>query len=99
VVAVSFATSDIATSIALSRSGAAVLAFLIAKNLVFRDKDRHVLRQFAKFVALVAFLGVLSVTLTSALVSQFGMPAIVAKAIAEGGLLVVSFTVQRNLVF
>jgi len=93
------ATSDIATSIALSRSGAAVLAFLIAKNLVFRDKDRHVLRQFGKFVALVAFLGVLSVTLTSALVSQFGMPAIVAKAIAEGGLLVVSFTVQRHLVF
>jgi glycosyltransferase involved in cell wall biosynthesis len=93
------ATGEIATSIALSRSGAALLAFLIAKNLVFRDKDRHVVRQFVKFVSLVAFLGVLSVTLTSALAAQFGLPPIVAKAIAEGALLVVSFTVQRHLVF
>jgi glycosyltransferase involved in cell wall biosynthesis len=92
-------TGEIATSIALSRSGAALLAFLIAKNLVFRDTDRHVARQFVSFVLLVAFLGVLSVTLTSALVSRFGLPAIVAKAIAEGGLLVVSFTAQRHLVF
>jgi glycosyltransferase involved in cell wall biosynthesis len=93
------ATDDIATSIALSRGGAALLAFVIARNVVFRDKDEHVLRQFVRFIALVAFLGVLSVTLTSALVSQFGLPAIVAKAIAEGGLLVVSFTLQRHLVF
>jgi glycosyltransferase involved in cell wall biosynthesis len=93
------ATGDIATSIALSRGGAALLAFAIARNVVFRDKDRHVFRQFVRFIALVAFLGVLSVTLTSAFVSQFGLPAIAAKAIAEGGLLVVSFTLQRHLVF
>jgi glycosyltransferase involved in cell wall biosynthesis len=93
------ATDDIATSIALSRGGAALLAFAIARNVVFRDRDRHVFRQFVRFIALVAFLGVLSVTLTSALVSQFGLPAIAAKAIAEGGLLVVSFTLQRHLVF
>jgi glycosyltransferase involved in cell wall biosynthesis len=93
------ATGDIATSIALSRGGAALLAFAIARNVVFRDKDEHVLRQFVRFIALVAFLGVLSVTLTSALVAQLGLPAIAAKAIAEGGLLVVSFTLQRHLVF
>lgn len=93
------ATHEIGTSIAVSRSGAVLLAFFVAKNLVFRDKDQHVVKQFAKFVALVAFLGVLSVMITSALVSQFGIPAIAAKAIAEGSLLVVSFTVQRHLVF
>jgi glycosyltransferase involved in cell wall biosynthesis len=93
------ATGEIATSIALSRGGAALLAFAIARNVVFRDTDRHVFRQLARFLALVAFLGVLSVTLTSALVSQWGMPAIAAKALAEGGLLVVSFTLQRHLVF
>lgn len=93
------ATHDIATSIAVGRGGAVLLAFFIARNLVFRDTDRHVVRQFVKFVALVAFLGVISVTLTSALVSQWGLPAIAAKAIAEGALLVVSFTVQRHLVF
>jgi len=93
------ATHEIGTSIAVSRSGAAVLAFLIAKNLVFRDTDRRIVPQFAKFVALVAFLGVLSVMLTSALVANFGIPAIAAKALAEGSLLVVSFTVQRHLVF
>ncbi len=92
-------THEIGTSIAVSRSGAALLAFFIAKNLVFRDNDRRVALQFAKFIALVAFLGVLSVTITSALASYWGIPAIVAKAIAEGTLLVVSFTVQRHLVF
>jgi putative flippase GtrA len=93
------ATDDIATSIAVSRTGAALLAFFIAKNLVFRDESRRVVPQFLKFVALVAFLGVLSVTLTSAIVAQFGLPAIAAKAIAEGALLVLSFTAQRHLVF
>jgi putative flippase GtrA len=92
-------THEIGTSIAISRSGAALLAFFVAKNMVFRDTGEHVVAQFAKFVALVAFLGVLSVTITSALVSRWGIPAIAAKAIAEGSLLVVSFTVQRHLVF
>ena len=92
-------TGEIATSIAISRSAAVLLAFFIARNLVFRDTDRHVLRQFVKFVMLVAFLGVISVMLTSALVAQWGLPAIAATAIAEGALLVVSFTVQRHLVF
>jgi glycosyltransferase involved in cell wall biosynthesis len=92
-------TGEIATSIAMSRSGAALLAFFIARNLVFRRADRPLALQFLKFVTLVAFLGVVSVVLTSALVSQFGLPAIVAKAVAEGALLVVSFTVQRHLVF
>jgi glycosyltransferase involved in cell wall biosynthesis len=92
-------TENIPQSIIMSRAGATVLAFFIAKNLVFKEKSKNSIHQFIKFVILVALLGALSISITSALAWYWEIPVFLAKAMAESILLIVSFTAQRQMIF
>lgn len=72
--------------------------FLVNQRWVFRQMRSNV-ATLGKYVALVLLLGVLSYLLIEELQALWGMTALGAKALAETVLFILSFSVQRQLVF
>lgn len=91
-------TSNIAASLAIGRVLATTVNFLMNRSFVFRH-NRRFFFTLAKYLLLVVFLATLSYSLILLLTELFGLPAIVAKLMAEGGLFVLSFLAQRHIVF
>lgn len=91
-------TSKIFLSIVLARLLAGTLNFALAKNLVFRSRER-ILPEIAKYSALVLLLMLVSYGLVTSLVVFLGLGVYAAKLLAETGLFLASFAAQDLLVF
>ncbi|PLX38813.1 MAG: hypothetical protein C0608_11965 [Deltaproteobacteria bacterium] len=90
---------DIPVSIVISRVGATLFYFVMARNMVFRQKRKRALIQFVQYIILVAVLGAISAAAISYMHAHWGIQVLIAKAISEGLLLFVSFGVQRHIIF
>ena len=85
-------------SIVASRLVAGTFNFLASKRVVFKSRASFA-PELAKYVALVLSLMLLSWLLTAAIYQLLGGHVLIAKALAEGGLFLASFAIQRTLVF
>ncbi len=92
------ATASIAQSQIAARLAAMVFNYLGARSLVFHSRQRHTV-VLPKYVALVAFNGILSYSVIQLLHRKFGIATIPAKLIAEGLLFIANFAIQRDFVF
>lgn len=96
--AVAFAAlGEVAPSMLIARSIAAVIFFVAAKRVVFKARG-SVVRQAALFALLVAGILAMTIPFISMLVDS-GFNPIGAKAIAEATLFVANFAIQRLIVF
>lgn len=80
------------------RVAAVTVAFALARNVVFRAKE-PVAVALAKYLLLVAVMGVVSYGLIRSLHNAFGMPVLPAKLLAEGTLFLGNFAILREFVF
>jgi glycosyltransferase involved in cell wall biosynthesis len=81
-----------------ARVAAVAVAFVLARNLVFRSGVSWV-GSLLKYLLLVATMGVVSYSMIRFLVERFGMGIIVAKALSEGALFLSNFAIQRQFIF
>jgi len=99
VFALAFGVSgSIAFAMLWGRGVALCVNFLVNKRLVFRQRGGG-LGMFLRYLALVALLGLLSYLMIRELQAVFGLDTLLAKLLAESLLFVLSFAVQRELVF
>ena len=88
---------NILTALIAARLISGVVNFLVNKSLVFHDREDAAL-SLAKYFALFVTLAVLSFMSIRTL-ADFGMNVILAKIVAESGLFLASFTIQRDFIF
>jgi putative flippase GtrA len=91
-------TGDIAKSQVLARLVAMVFNYVGARRTVFHSQQPHS-KVLPKYVALVAFNGLVSYALIQFLHLTFGVHAVPAKLGAEALLFIANFAIQRDLVF
>ncbi|MFH1033692.1 MAG: bifunctional glycosyltransferase family 2/GtrA family protein [Pseudomonadota bacterium] len=91
-------TGNIILGQALARGVATLVNFTINRNFVFKHQEDK-WRAFAKYVALVAVMGVVSYSMIRVIVDQTGMGVVAAKILAESALYLVNFATQRTLIF
>ncbi|MDF1755942.1 MAG: bifunctional glycosyltransferase family 2/GtrA family protein [Verrucomicrobiales bacterium] len=76
------------------------VSFFLNRSLVFHsDFDDRKIWQFVKFVCLVAAFGIIANYLIVGLHNRTSLGVITCKAIVEGGLFILSFLVQKTLIF
>lgn len=92
------ASGNIAVSMASGRVLALGVNFSMNRSFVFRYR-RNTRATLAKYLALAVLLAVLSYILILFMAAQFGLPPVVAKAVAESVLFLFSFLTQRHIVF
>ena len=92
------ATGSIAQSQIAARFVAMIFNYLGARRAVFHSQQRHT-EVLPKYVALVAFNGLVSYGLIQFIHLNFGVKAIPAKLGAEALLFIANFAIQRDLVF
>jgi glycosyltransferase involved in cell wall biosynthesis len=80
------------------RGAAAIAAFLLARNFVFRS-DTSVSVALAKYLTLVITMGLLCYHLIRILHFGFGVPIVAAKVLSEGLLFLGNFAIQRDFIF
>ncbi len=91
-------TASLPLGMLCGRGVAQGVNFLVNKRLVFRQHNGgHAV--FARYLALVVLMGLLSFMMIRELQMWFGLSALVAKLLAESVLFVLSFSVQHDLVF
>jgi glycosyltransferase involved in cell wall biosynthesis len=81
-----------------ARVAAVMVAFLLARNVVFRSGVSWV-AALLKYLALVATMGFVSYSMIQFLVTRFGLAIIAAKALSEGALFLSNFAIQRQFIF
>jgi putative flippase GtrA len=91
-------TGDIARSMLVARLGSIAVMFVLARKAVFHSQASWV-TSLARYVALVAVMGVVSYTLIRAMNTYANIPVALAKMIAEGGLFLSNFAIQREFIF
>lgn len=91
-------SGSVATGMLWGRGVALCVNFIVNKRLVFHQQSGGV-GVFIRYLALVVLLGLLSWLMIRELQILFGMGALPAKLLAEAVLFVLSFSVQRELVF
>lgn len=89
---------SIATSVLVARPISSAVNFLLNKRYVFESK-KHFQRAIIEYYALVCLVGFLSYLSILALHRGLGMNIIVSKVISETALFLLSFLVQRDLIF
>jgi len=92
------ATGSVASAMLCGRGVALCVNFAINKRLVFHRHGGGI-SMFLRYLALVALLGFLSWLMIRELQLLLGMGTLSAKLLAESVLFVLSFSVQRELVF
>ncbi|MBC7928510.1 MAG: bifunctional glycosyltransferase family 2/GtrA family protein [Bryobacteraceae bacterium] len=80
------------------RAAAVSVAFLVARNVVFRS-DARLWNSLAKYLGLVVVMGFVSFSILQVLRTSFGMPVLVAKLSAEAVLFLGNFAIQRDFIF
>lgn len=91
-------TGSVGAGMLWGRGVAQFVNFLVNQRLVFRQR-KGALGAFARYLMLVALLGMLSYLMITELQKLFGLNPLVAKLLAESLLFVISFSTQHNLVF
>ncbi|MFH0996861.1 MAG: bifunctional glycosyltransferase family 2/GtrA family protein [Pseudomonadota bacterium] len=89
---------SIVAALIVGRSAALSVNFLINKKYVFRCR-LNVYSVFLRYLALLALIAVMSYLMICEMKLVFGIPPLIAKLIAESILFILSFTVQRDIVF
>jgi glycosyltransferase involved in cell wall biosynthesis len=84
---------------AVARATAALIAFTLARNVVFRAQDEDRFRSLLKFAGLVMLSGFLSYGLMELLIHRAGISAGPAKFLAEASLYLGNFAIQREFIF
>lgn len=92
------ATGNLAASMIVGRAVAIVVAFFMARNLVFRSSS-SVMKSFGKYIAAAIVMGTVSFNLLKFFHASLGFPVLPAKLTAEGLLFLVSFSIQRQIIF
>lgn len=90
-------TGNLAAAQIAGRAAATMLAFAVLRHLVFRSTTEF-WSPLLRFVMLVVASGAVSLALIDVL-TDAGLPALVAKLLAEGTLFAANFAIQRTLVF
>ena len=80
------------------RAAAVILAFFIARNVVFRS-DIGIATSLLKYLALVIVMGFISFNMLDVLHTWVGLPVLVSKLTAEGLLFLGNFAIQREFIF
>jgi putative flippase GtrA len=91
-------SSSILLSIIIARIAAGSFQFFFGKKWVFKSRDKLFI-ELIKYILLVGILMLVSYLFIEIMVTHFGMNAIISKMIAELSLFIVSFTLQRKIVF
>lgn len=91
-------SGSVAGAMLYGRGVALCVNFAVNKRLVFHRYGGGI-GMFLRYLALVALLGLLSWLMIRELQALLGMGALTAKLLAESVLFVLSFSVQRELVF
>ncbi|PKN98512.1 MAG: hypothetical protein CVU42_11870 [Chloroflexi bacterium HGW-Chloroflexi-4] len=91
-------SNSILASIIIARIAAGSFQFFMGKKWVFKSRNRLIV-ELIKYIILVGVLMLISYTFIELMVNNFGMNAIVSKLIAELSLFIVSFTMQKKIVF
>jgi len=91
-------TGRIGLSQILGRTCAVIFNYGGARHAVFFSRQQH-RTVLPKYLLLVAASGTLSYLLIRVLHSAFGAPVVAAKIIAESGLFIINFLVQRDFIF
>ena len=92
------ATQSIGWSQVAGRAAAVTVAFIVARNLVFQSSTGWA-KSLAKYLLLVATMGLVSYSMIQFLHSRLGLSVIVAKLMAEGFLFLGNFAIQRDFIF
>ncbi|MBY0472082.1 bifunctional glycosyltransferase family 2/GtrA family protein [bacterium] len=90
--------ASILGSLIVGRIVAGAFNFSVGKKLVFKSKG-NTRREALRFVSLVIALMFVSNFLIQEMVKLFNMNVYVAKALSEGTLFIISFAVQRIMIF
>jgi len=91
-------SKSILISIILGRIVASVFNFFVNKKIVFNN-DNTIIRTVSKYYFLVIVLGTFSYLLIEIFVLHMGISVNVAKIISETILFIMSFSLQRDIVF
>jgi glycosyltransferase involved in cell wall biosynthesis len=91
-------TQSIGWSQVAGRTAAVMVAFLVARNLVFQSRTAWV-RSLAKYLLLVATMGLVSYSMIEFLHTRLDLSVILAKPLSEGLLFLGNFAIQRDFIF
>jgi putative flippase GtrA len=91
-------TGRVGLSQILGRACAVIFNYGAARRAVFLSREQH-RTVLPKYLLLVAASGTLSYLLIRALHSAFAVPVVAAKILAESGLFILNFLVQRDFIF
>ncbi|MGH9645561.1 MAG: glycosyltransferase [Bryobacteraceae bacterium] len=91
-------TRNLAGSQLAGRLVAVVFQYTATRRAVFHSCERHA-STLPKYLALVALSGTMSYLAVRYLTSHFPIQTIPAKVLAESGLFIINFTIQRDWIF
>jgi len=91
-------TASLPLGMLCGRGVATGVNFLMNQRMVFRQRSGGY-AAFARYLALVVLMGLLSLLMIRQLQLRLGLSTLVAKLVAESVLFVLSFSVQHDLVF
>jgi glycosyltransferase involved in cell wall biosynthesis len=91
-------SGSIASAQFLARTAAVMVAFVVARNLVFQSRTNWA-GSLVKYLLLVAAMGVVSYSMIQFLHTRVGVGVLVAKLLSEGILFLGNFAVQRDFIF
>lgn len=92
------ALGNILAAQAIGRTVAVLFNYTMAKQAVFLSEEQH-RATLPKYLMLVVSSGAVSYGLINILHAVYGMPVIWAKLLAESGLFIANFAIQRVYVF
>jgi glycosyltransferase involved in cell wall biosynthesis len=93
-----FLSSSIAIAMICGRLAATIVSFLLNRKFVFQSSAKDSTLEFLKFIATVAFLGLIAY-LAIAQLASIGVNVYIAKFSVEITLFFASFSILNNLVF
>lgn len=82
----------------VARACCGLVIFFVNRGFVFKS-DKNIRRSMVLYFAALFVFGIISYGIIKLILMYVDMPVVLAKAIAEGGLYVVSFMVQREFIF
>ena len=93
-----YMTSNIIYSVICSRLVAGLFNFICSKYYVFKSK-KYYFPELVKYIFTVAALATISYILIDTLTKDYGLTIVSSKLIAETGLFLASFAIQRTFIF
>lgn len=93
-------TGDLLVSVVGARFGSSIFNYLTNRHLVFNEgPESELLRSAAGYFSLVGIILALNYSMMHILTLWFGLPIVVSKLVTESLLFIVSYLIQRKVVF